>query len=281
MNDQPYVVRVMTREELDIAVSWAAAEGWNPGLYDAETFYRTDPEGFIIGLLDDEPIASISAVAYDSSFGFIGFYIVKPEYRGRGYGIQVWNAAMNYLNGRNIGLDGVLEQQANYAKSGFRLAYRNIRFEISGLTGNESVDLVPVSHVPFQSIIDYDRHCFPVVREVFLRSWLAMPNAVSYAKLVSGELCGFGTIRSCGNGYKIGPLFADNETIADEIFQVLVRETNGAPVFLDVPEVNLAAVDLAERYGMNAVFETARMYTHNPPRIDLNRIFGVTTFELG
>jgi hypothetical protein len=54
-----------------------------------------------------------------------------------------------------------------------------------------------------------------------------------------------------------------------------------SPIFLDVPGVNPAAVRLAEGYGMSKVFETARMYTGDPPAIELDGIFGVTTFELG
>jgi hypothetical protein len=32
---------------------------------------------------------------------------------------------------------------------------------------------------------------------------------------------------------------------------------------------------------MKRVFETARMYTGPDPRIELNKVFGVTSFELG
>jgi hypothetical protein len=32
---------------------------------------------------------------------------------------------------------------------------------------------------------------------------------------------------------------------------------------------------------MNVVFETARMYTSDFPQLPLEKIFGVTTFELG
>ena len=99
--ERSYEVRPMTRVELDVAVDWAAAEGWNPGRHDADAFYATDPNDFFVGLLDGEPIAPISAVAYDGAFGFVGFYIVKPELRGQGYGIQVWRRAMEYLGARN------------------------------------------------------------------------------------------------------------------------------------------------------------------------------------
>ena len=127
-----FQIRSATRKELDIMVEWAAKEGWNPGLYDADAFYATDSKGFLIGFLDNEPIACVSAVSYGPDFGFLGFYITKKEFRGRGYGIQVWNKAISYLKTQNIGLDGVVEQQNNYKKSGFELAYNNARYQFNG-----------------------------------------------------------------------------------------------------------------------------------------------------
>ncbi len=109
-------------------VEWAAQEGWNPGLTDADCFYAADPAGFLVGRLGDEPIGCISVVRYEPAFAFLGFYIVKPEQRGRGHGFRLWQAGMARLNDRVVGLDGVIAQQENYKKSGFVLAHRNIRF---------------------------------------------------------------------------------------------------------------------------------------------------------
>lgn len=117
MQDQAFTIKVMTEKEVGIAIDWAAKEGWNPGLHDAHNYYKADPNGFLIGYLGDEAIATISVVKYDSSFAFLGFYIVKPEYRGKGYGMQIWQAGLAYLKHCNIGLDGVIEQQDNYKKS--------------------------------------------------------------------------------------------------------------------------------------------------------------------
>ena len=272
----------MTRDELDLAVAWAAAEGWNPGLYDADCFYKTDPTGFLMGFLNGEPVASISAVKYGESFGFIGFYIVKPEFRGQGYGLAIWNAALEYLQGRNVGLDGVVAQQNNYIKSGFRLAYRNIRYE--GVSGGqaEHADCVALANVPVETVVAYDRRFFPEVRSRFTQCWIAQPHSHAFGILENQTLVGYGVIRPCQNGYKIGPLFADTAAAADKIFQTLVAKVPpSSPFYLDVPEINPAAVALAQKYDMSYVFETARMYTQAPPELPLAGIFGVTTFELG
>jgi GNAT superfamily N-acetyltransferase len=279
-------IRRMTLPELqEIAVEWAGAEGWNPGLHDAASFYKADPEGFLAGWLNDQPIACISAVRYQPDFGFIGFYIVRPEYRGQGYGLEIWKAAMKYLETRNIGLDGVVAQQENYRRSGFKFAYNNIRYE--GFTSNAlpaeiDTKVILCDQIPFDAFLTYDRRYFPAARPAFLESWLHQPDVRALAVVEQEQICGYGMLRPCRRGYKIGPLFAETPAIADQLLNALCRQIPPqATFYLDVPAVNAAALALAHRYGMQPVFETARMYTGNAPDVDLNGVFGVTTFELG
>jgi GNAT superfamily N-acetyltransferase len=278
-----YEIRPMRRDEVDIAVEWAGREGWNPGVHDASAFYAADPAGFFVGLLDGEPVASISAVVYDDSFAFLGFYIVKPEYRGRGYGLQIWQRALEHAGGRNIGLDGVLDQQANYERSGFKLAYRNVRYggQTEALRGDPD-GIVDLASVGFHEVFAFDREHFQAPRFAFLDYWLRLPESSALGFQKDGALAGYGVIRRCLNGYKIGPLFAADEVMAEALFVSLIgRVEAGAPVFLDVPEVNPAAVQLALRHQMQPVFETVRMYTGTAPALPLDSIFGVTSFELG
>jgi len=278
-----YKIRTLSRDETNIAIDWAASEGWNPGLYDAGCFYTADPEGFLVGELNNEPVATISAVKYGETFGFIGFYIVKPEYRGQGYGIQIWNAGLERLSGRNVGLDGVVAQQSNYKKSGFELAYRNIRYEgVSGGEPAKTPEIINLSRVPFAAVEAYDQPFFPDNRTRFLKSWLNQPESMALGIMQKGKLSGYGMVRACRSGYKIGPLFADSPELAESLFISLKAGVKpGKPIYLDVPEMNQNAVALAENHKMKLVFETARMYTGAFPDLPLNRLFGVTSFELG
>lgn len=283
MQMKNYTIRTMTGSEIDITIDWAAQEGWNPGLYDAECYYTADPNGFLIGCLGEEPIATISAIRYGESFGFLGFYIVKPEFRGKGYGFQIWKTGMEYLKGRNIGLDGVVDQQENYKKSGFTLAHRNVRYEGTG--GNASYqnkNIVDLSSIPFEIIETYELPFFPENRSAFLKCWLNQPDSTALGMTENEKLAGYGLIRKCKNGYKIGPLYADNPDIADNLFLSLKSKIDATnPIYLDTPEVNKQAIDLAERHNMKASFETARMYTKEDPGLPLDQIFGITSFEIG
>lgn len=278
-----YRIRPMDPDEIHLAIDWAASEGWNPGLYDANSFYAADPQGFWIGELGSIPIATISAVQYGASFGFIGFYIVQPDYRGQGYGLRLWQAAMQALSGRNVGLDGVVAQQNNYQKSGFKLAYRNLRYQgVSGGDCPTDPALVEIAQLPFEQVAAYDRLFFPDDRSTFLQSWLQQPERVACGVIHDSELVGYGMIRPCRTGYKIGPLFADRPAWAELLLTALRSQVPPAqPIYLDVPESNPAAVALAEAEQMSLMFETARMYTGDFPDLPLDRLFGVTTFELG
>jgi GNAT superfamily N-acetyltransferase len=273
-------IRAMRPDEIAIAIDWAAAEGWNPGVADAECFNTVDPEGFLIGELDGAPAATISCVNYDDRFAFLGFYIVRSDLRGRGYGLRIWNAAIAHVGGRTIGLDGVVAQQDNYRKSGFELAYPNIRYGGRiGPLATPPAELVPLTDVPFAMVEADD--VFPAPRTAFLRAWINARGHIGRALMRDGKLAAWGVIRPCRRGHKIGPLIADDRTAAEAVLAALVAAAGADEVFLDVPSVNRDALALAQGHGLAPVFETARMYTGAIRPVLLERVFGVTTFELG
>ncbi|GAB3927120.1 GNAT family N-acetyltransferase [Kribbella albertanoniae] len=260
---------------------WAADEQWNPGNSDPLAFAAADPTGFFVGQLDGEPIASVSGVRYGSDYGFLGLYIVRPSERGKGYGIRVWNRVMEHLAGRNVALDGVVEQQPNYHKSGFRHAHNHIRHEgvPTGSAPAQDVELVDGRSVPFDQLTTYDRRFFPAARDAFLALWVSLPGHRSLAAIRDGQVVGFAVLRPARSGARIGPVHAASDEIAAALITGLVEP--GESVVIDVPDVNLPAMKLAERLGLAPVFECARMYTGGVPDVDQDGIFATTTLELG
>src|SRR5262249_52560400 len=158
----------------------------NPGLHYGPCFFATDPGGFFVGEVQGRPVSCISCVAYDDAFGFLGQYIVQPEFRGRGYGLRTWRAGMAHLSTRNVGRDGGPAQQGNYQRSGFAVAYDHIRYRGEG-GGRPPVGVVRLSAVPFEDVIAYDRGCFPASRPAFLGTWLALPESVALGHLRVGR----------------------------------------------------------------------------------------------
>lgn len=279
-----YQIRPLTPGEIQTAVVWAAREGWNPGYQDAACFASLDPEGFWGGFLDGQMIACISVVNYGQAFAFLGFYIVAPEFRGQGYGYALWQQALEHAGSRVVGLDGVVDQQDNYRRSGFELAYRNIRFGgvPSGvLAASPEFDVQMLTALAAE-LDALDARVFPEARQAFWQQWLGAEGHHSFAAYRDGRLAGFGTLRPCGSGCKIGPLVAVSRPAAEAVLARLLQELPaGQEVFLDVPEPHAAAVEMARGLGLEPVFETARMYRGPAPRLETDLIYGVTSFELG
>ena len=279
-----FEIATASADDVRLISDWAKDEGWNPGRTDCWAFHAMDPCGFLVGRLDGEPVASISVVRYGADFAFLGCYIARPKARGKGYGIRMWRAGMALAPGRNVGLDGVPAQQANYQKSGFRLAWNNVRHEGAAPAGVKlpaGVTLVDARNVPFDKLAAYDRRYFPAARESFLAPWITAPERAALVALKDGEIVGFGVIRAATSSSRIGPLYAATPAIAGALVSALGRATPSAAVALDVPEINKAAVALAGEMGLKPAFATARMYTGADPVCEIAGFYSVTSFELG
>lgn len=278
-----YEIEVASADDARRMAEWAGDEGWNPGNTDIDAFFATDPGGFLVGRLDGEPVTCISVVKYGQGLGFLGFYIARPVARGKGHGIKVWQAGMARLAGRNVGLDGVPAQQANYRKSGFRLAWNNIRYEGAPPVGKPptGVSLVDARSVPFDRLAAYDHRFFSEARDSFLASWVSLPERAAMVAVRDGELAGFAVMRSCRTTSRVGPLFAEAPDVATALVSALSEKMGAKAVAIDVPDINKPGVALVESAGMKPSFETARMYTGADPEIDYAGLFGVTSFELG
>jgi hypothetical protein len=283
MNEGTFTIRRMTRGEIDVAIDWAEAEGWNPGIHDSDCFYATDPNGFLIGLLGNEPVAMVSAVAYGDSYGFMGFYIVKPEFRSRKYGVQLWDEGLRYLGNRCIGLDSVRPDLVSHKKPEFKPTHTNYRFKwTKGEQWAVAPEVIELSQVPFSIVMEYDREVFGFSRENFLKCWISRPSARALGIVKNDKLLAYGVIRECREGFKIGPLFANNAEFARTLFQALTVDVKmGLQIYLDTPAKNPDAVTIAQSYGMTEVFRTTRMYNRPEPTFPLDKWFGVSTFELG
>lgn len=264
-------------------VDWARKEGWNPGLYDANCFYAQDPKGFFVGLLDNKIISAVSAVRYDKTYGFMGLYIVKKGYRGKRYGIKIFQKAWDYLGKRNKGGDGVLENLDKYAKVGLKLAHYNTRYQGFGI-GVKKIEpnLVNLKSYDFEKVTQYDASVFGFKRRAFLKCWIHQPESFTYGYIKGNKILGYGVLRKCYEGFKIGPLFADNSIVANKLFDSLIGSVRKKDkVFFDIPEANKEVLKIVKKYKMKKVFATGRIYTKGQPKFPLDKWYGITSFELG
>ena len=279
-----YEVRPLDLDQVRVAVQWAEREGWEPGLTDAEPFFAADPQGgFFGGWLDGELVATMSAVRCSAEVAFVGFYIVDPEFRGKGYGKYLWDEVLSRYPGMTFGADSVPDQVASYETDGFSVAYGNARYSGSALPGPDEngPTLTPAGSVDFDALVEFDgRHCFGP-RPDFLRPWIEGPGREALvATDGSGGITGFAASRWSSGGTRIGPVFAGGQETARSLILELAERAGGR-VAVDVPLPNQPAVELLESLGMEQGFETARIYRGPAPELPLAEIFGVTSLELG
>ncbi len=140
---------------------------------------------------------------------------MRPDVRARGIGSALFDRALARAGRRVVGLDGVLAQQASYEGRGFGLSHRNVRWRTKG-GGSRPRRLVELSALPFEDVAAYDATVFGYRRERFLRAWIDRPPSQALGCVRAGRLRGYGVVRACQVGIQVGPLFADDEGIAQD-----------------------------------------------------------------
>ena len=280
------VFQKLTFEQLQELISWAEKEGWNPGKQDAEIFWSTDPDGYYGIFLNNEMIGAGALVSYDGKFGSMGLFIVKPEHRGGGYGNQLWYKRRDTLlarlePGAAIGMDGVVPMQPFYAKGGFKIAFKDMRYERTGSSFERDRRVAELQEKDIEEIKKYDFDCMGYQRNKFLEPWIKQVVGKTFVFREEGKLNGYAVIREAVLGLRIGPLFADNLEGAEALYKACLDYAQNQLVFIDIPYSHSHAVELLEKYNAKPIFECARMYYGKHPILAIDKIYGLTSLELG
>ncbi len=276
-------IRPLTANEVQIMFQWVYQEGWNPGLNDHVTFHKMAPKGLLGLFIREELIATAGVFLHNSHQAFFGLYIVKPAFRGQGFGLQLTRHRLHMAGQRNIGLDGVIAQIHAYRKAGFRLSSHSIRFELPSHSepyapGKTVLD---IQSVPGSALKKYIQPMMPDEKPLYFPEWFYQKNAVGLLSIDNQRITGCLLMRPCHKGHKVGPLFADSQKIAMELIQTAFSYSQGSPVYLDVSDNNQLALNLVGKFDAREVFETVRMYKGYKPETDDNRIYGICSMEAG
>lgn len=273
----PAAIRRMTPAELGQVIEWAVQEGWNPGLGDAPAFHAADPQGFFLAEVAGEAVGAISVVNHSDDFAFLGLFICRPKWRGRGIGRALWREGLAHAGSRTIGLDGVAAQEANYARSGFVRTGATLRFEGPPATGTgPTVRAMRPEDLPV--LLDLDRAATGIERARFLSAWTGGTSDRQTIVLErDGRIGAFATARICRLGCKVGSIIAPDADCAVALINSV--QWSGARI-IDVPEANHAFISALVAKGYRETFRTARMYRGPAPQGDGTEQ-AIATMELG
>ena len=287
-----------------IIIGRAAASGWRPGALDHISFFAADETGFFVGELNGEPISCTSVVKHAENFAFLGHYIVDEPYRGRGYGLLTWKVALASINkDYNTAGDSTEEKVNMYKRIGFQptwfvqcidLVASEAVFALSDIPlSPASVTIQPASEVDFNNLLEYDIHVHVFPRQAFLEKWISAPNChASVAVSNDGKIVGYTVVRSTlkrGDGWRIGPLFADNAEIARSLYReacgrVAAEDPQGL-ITADVPYgdlINPDALKVVKEMSATLTFKCVRVYTKGIPLgMPLQKLFAITSLSIG
>ena len=282
-----------------IVVKWMAEEKWRPGLKDAECFLACDPSGTLVGELNGKPICCVAITKYGDNFGFIGMYIVRKEYRGKGYGLTIFNAAIERVKPTRtpLALYSVLHREKMYQKKGFQSHCYGARFDfdvptaiscLSEISEQSPVSVQCLDQVDHEALFAYDSHTFGFPRHAFLSKWLRVPGSQAHvATDGEGSVVGYVVARPTfvkEEGFKIGPLFADSVTIAEKLLKAVIEELQeeepvpAVCIYSFTEKGKLLASRLQGKRSLDCVYMTTAGFL---PKACFDKWFGVTTLETG
>lgn len=271
------------REDWYAVEEWMTAEGWDPGWGDAQAVTSVDKGALFIGLLDGEPISAISLLRLSDAYAFLGNYIVRPGYRGRGFGLATWTAALPHAGARVVGLEAVAEELETYSRAGFTASHATIGYQGTIPRRPKSSDrsIRPIEPADRDAIVRLDAVCSPFARPAFLAAWLAANGTRALVHCDQHEITGFGVIRPSRTGQRIGPLVANTPAIALALYDALTADHQGERVYLNAPEPNMAAADLASQRALKQASRTVRMYSHPVRPTGLSRNYSIGSLAWG
>jgi len=304
--------QVANKSELDFFFQQASILQWNPCPLDlSNVFFDIDKKGFFVCVRsttmakggggeegkeeeeEEEVIGCVSAVRHSADYAFLGYFIVLEEYQRRGIGTALFRTALQHAGReRCIGLDGVVEQQSNYSRSGFAPCYDVLRFVGHGITATNRTAtnrtatnrtapslgdscccnrIVCISEVDFAEVVALDRKIHACERGPLLARLFAMPGVCVKACIDdTGSVLAYGALRPGADRPRIGPLVSPTRAMAHALLEDLLLAGSVGPgdeYSMDVPAASLEGVALAQTLSTTggSSYQCARMYRPASP----------------
>lgn len=300
------LLRTMSLAELaEVRATWIREEGWPGVRHGLGPTYSLDPQGFYLLEKDQEKVASVSVVSYPAiKAAYLGFYVVPKSLRGNGYGDFAFNQAIAHtMLTREIttfGLNCFTTMSPLYKKWGFTTYTVDSIWKFTASTNNiysdaNAVDTIKstdsISQDFFKQLVQYDAEVFGADRADFLGNYINKPDTITVVYIDNNKIQGYGIISSREPvqeephaSYRVGPLYAQDGTIAENLLQHLIAATKLNPnesVYLETPGTNPHAAPIITKFGFVEIYKMDKMYKGEPPKHDEKRIFCYNSLATG
>jgi GNAT superfamily N-acetyltransferase len=254
-------LRLMTEADLPFVMRLKRQAGWNQTEADLRRFLRLEPEGCFVAEWEGTPAGTVTTCVL-GEVGWIAMVLVDECLRGRGVGTALLERALDYLDHLGVPtvrLDATPLGQPLYERLGFSGEYEVVRYGGTPRCPAPGAPILPYEPDLLCDLIALDRQVTGSDRRKLLTALLAeFPRTACVVK-EAGRVIGYLSARPGENAAQIGPAVALTETAGRLLLGHALFCASG-PVFVDVPQANLAARDLVTSAGLVAQRSFLRMY---------------------
>uniref|UniRef100_A0A1X7UXX9 YitH/HolE acetyltransferase (GNAT) domain-containing protein n=1 Tax=Amphimedon queenslandica TaxID=400682 RepID=A0A1X7UXX9_AMPQE len=291
-------------QDLSIYKQVCKEQGWLLGKHDLELFYATDPTGYYIGYLQDQPVSITSFVKYGrGQLTIIGMFGVLQKFQNKGFMSVIRNVIANKSCDENNCLFGfaIPEKEEIFVKNfDMYTAWVDYEFTFKAKEAAyvlndplQSIALDLYQEPDFGKLLRYDSEVFNQPRRGFLETLVSLPSCTSIVASIpgSGEIVGYCAIRETTDDEVsyFSPWFANDVNIAQALLKkaaLFACERNDKIKFKSImPGINEDGIGLVQMFSPLQVDKHIRLCIGNIPESVTNnskkRVFGISSPCLG
>lgn len=258
-------LRPMTLDDLPLGLRLKQQAGWNQLEADWRRALELEPEGCFVAELDALPVGTVATAVF-GDVAWIALVLVDEAARGQGVGRALMQHALAYLDGRGVSairLDATPLGRPLYESLGFTTDFALARYEGQphvpqsthhaplGDARGKPRD-VPALYQPsdLPDIFAVDRRVTQTDRRGLLVSLFTADPASARIVRRNAQLVGFSTLRLGARATHLGPCLAIDEPAGRAVLADLFQRHASQKIFIDIPDDNRPAVEMALAAGL-------------------------------
>lgn len=282
-------IRSFTIGDIDFAHNMTEIEEWNNTRKDIERMFKLNPSGCFVAEVKGKRVGHVFSVRY-GELGWIGFLIVRAEYRVKGVGTSLLRKAIGHLlscGAETVKLEAVPEIASIYRKLGFVDEYDSLRFlgKTRKLASATSSNTKLLEGSMLKEAAKFDAGYFGADRSEVLTRLYNDYTKLCLVSCIESRIVGYIMCRKAENGYRAGPwVCTPEDSHAPRELLAKCTEILGqnAELYVGVPAANKVAVEIMQEFGFEQYSKSIRMRFGKKLETDnINGVFAIGGPEKG
>ena len=230
-------LRRLERGDLEAAHGLSVAVGWPHRLADWQTVFEIGH-----GYCAYDAIGRLAGTAMwwpmEPDFAMVGMVIVDPGLQSQGLGRKLMRAVFEATSARALELHSTAAGIKLYESEGFRavggLEQHQGTARLPKAKPLRSVKVRPWQALDWGAILELDRAAYGYDRREVLSA--ITRGAAGMVCESEARMTGFAFCRNSGRGQVIGPIVADDASVATELARSFIADREGQFLRVDIPE---------------------------------------------